>query len=225
MFSKKLLVNILVIAMACSFTSCISIIEKVFFKKDGSGTYSMTLDMSQVSSMLSMLGEDQKPAEMDEAFKGMDEGFEKSRAKLEAIKGISNIQQEMDKKTLVYTVSFDFKDVNALNNGLNEYFADEENRKDYTLFTQDKKRFSRTSEDRFAKALNEGLGAGEDPDFDPAIFMADAYFESVLVFERDIRSISNEDYKRDGDRRITIKKFFFNESDADKDLAVTVKVK
>jgi hypothetical protein len=211
--------------MACSFTSCISIIEKVFFKKDGSGTYSMTLDMSQVSNMLTMLGEDQKPAEMDEAFKGMNEGFEKSRAKLEGIKGISNIQQEMDKKTLVYTVSFDFKDVNALNNGLNEYFANEENRKDYTLFTQDKKRFSRTSEDRFAEALNEGLSVGEDTEFDPAIFMADAYFESVLVFERDIKSFSNEEYKRDGDRRITIKKFFFNKNDADKDLAVTVKVK
>lgn len=225
MFKRRILINLLVIAMACSFTSCISIVEKVFFKKNGSGTYTMTLDMSKIASMMTMFGEDDQTNEMEDAMNGMNEGFEQAKAKLEGVAGISNINQEMDKKTLTYTMAFDFSNVDALNEGLNRYFANEDDNGDYTYFTSKKKEFTRTSFNRFSKALNEEMNSDEDSDFDPAVLMADAYFESILIFEKDIRSYSNSDYKKDGNRRISLKKFFFNKDHEDKSLAVTVKTK
>lgn len=225
MFKRRILINLLVIAMACSFTSCINIVEKVFFKKNGSGTYTMTLDMSKIASMMAMFGEDDQTNEMEEAMNGMNEGFEQAKAKLEGVAGISNINQEMDKKTLTYTMAFDFSNVDALNDGLNRYFANEDDNRDYTYFTSKKKEFTRTSFNRFSKALNEEMNSDEDPGFDPAVLMADAYFESILTFEKDIRSHSNKDYKKDGNRRISLKKFFFNKDHEDKSLAVTVKTK
>lgn len=225
MLKRRVLVNLLVIAMACSFTSCINIIEKVFFKKNGSGTYTMTLDMSQIASMMSMFGEGEQMDQMDEALSGMNEGFDQAKTKLEGITGISNIQQEMDKETLTYTMGFDFTNVEALNDGLNRYFANKEDNNEYTYFTQAKKKFTRTEHDRFSKALNEQLNSEKDAEFDPSALMGDAYFETVLVFEKDIKSFSNSDYKKDGSRRISLKKFFFNKNQADKTLQVTVKTK
>lgn len=210
--------------MACSFTSCINIVEKVFFKKNGSGTYTMTLDMSQIANMMTMFGEGEQMDEMEEVLKGMNEGFEKNKAKLQGIAGIGNINQEMDKPTLTYTLAFDFSNVEALNNGLNSYFANEEDSGEYTYFTREKKKISRTSLDRFSKALNDEMNSGEDADFDPSALMGDAYFQSVLVFEKDIKSYSNSDYKKDGNRRISLKKYFFSK-DQDKTLEVTVKTK
>ncbi len=224
MLKRRILINLLVIVMACSFTSCINIVEKVFFKKNGSGTYTMTLDMSQIANMMSMFGEGEQMDGMEEALKGMNEGFEENRAKLEGISGISNINQEMDKPTLTYTLAFDFSNVEALNNGLNSYFANEEDSGQYTYFTREKKKISRSGLDRFSKALNDEMNSGEDTDFDPSALMGDAYFQSVLVFEKDIKSYSNPDYKKDGNRRISLKKYFFSKDD-NKTLEVTVKTK
>lgn len=224
MLKRRFLTNLLVIVMACSFTSCINIVEKVFFKKNGSGTYTMTLDMSQIANMMTMFGEGEQMDEMEEALKGMNEGFEENRAKLEGISGISNINQKMDKPTLTYTLAFDFSNVEALNNGLNSYFANEEDSGEYTYFTRDKKKITRTGLDRFSKALNNEMNSGEDDDFDPSTLMGDAYFQSVLVFEKDIKSYSNPDYEKDGNRRISLKKYFFTK-DQDKTLEVTVKTK
>ncbi|MCE7992276.1 MAG: hypothetical protein HEP71_09860 [Roseivirga sp.] len=224
MLKRRILINLLVIVMAFSFTSCINIVEKVFFKKNGSGTYTMTLDMSKVANMLTMFGEDEM-TEMEDAMNGMNEGFEQAKAKLEGVTGISNINQEMDKKTLTYTMAFDFRDVDALNDGLNRYFANEDDNGEYTYFTSKKKQFTRTSMDRFSKALNEEMASSEDSHFDPAILMGDAYFESILIFEKDIKSHSNTDYKKDGNRKISLKKFFFNKISEGKSLAVTVKTK
>jgi len=53
--------NILIIALAMvsmtTFTGCIDIIEEVFFNKDGSGKYTMRMDMSGMMEMVKMMSE------------------------------------------------------------------------------------------------------------------------------------------------------------------------
>lgn len=72
---KRLFIHLLVIFMAFSFTSCFHIIEDIFFQKDGSGTYSITVDMSQIANMMAAMstGDDK---EMNEAMSGMVSEFE-----------------------------------------------------------------------------------------------------------------------------------------------------
>lgn len=42
------------LASALTFTGCLNILEEVFFKKDGGGSYSMIMDMSEMKSMMDM---------------------------------------------------------------------------------------------------------------------------------------------------------------------------
>jgi len=53
--------NILIIALAIvsmtTFTGCIDIIEEVFFNKDGSGKYTMRMDMSGMVGMIKMMSQ------------------------------------------------------------------------------------------------------------------------------------------------------------------------
>jgi len=62
--------NILIIALAVvsmtTFTGCIDIIEEVFFNKDGSGKYTMRMDMSGIMSMVKMMSEMEEMAPEDE---------------------------------------------------------------------------------------------------------------------------------------------------------------
>lgn len=224
MIKRKVLIHLVVIMMALSFTSCIGIVEKVFFKKDGSGTYSMTLDMSKFASMMTMFSEGDEKNEMDEALSDMDESFDQTKAKLDNVDGVSNITQNMDKEKLIYTVSFDFRDVDALNNGLNRYFENEEDPQESTFFTAGKKSFTRTAADRLSEALGSQMGLGEDPDFDPTVLMADAYYETIIEFERKIRSISNSEYTQDGNK-ISLRRLMFDKDNASKKTKVTVKTK
>lgn len=62
--------NILIIALAMvsmtTFTGCIDIIEEVFFNKDGSGKYTMRMDMSGMMSMVKMMSEMEEMMPEDE---------------------------------------------------------------------------------------------------------------------------------------------------------------
>jgi len=68
--------NILIIALAVfsmtTFTGCIDIIEEVFLNKNGSGKYTMRMDMSGMMSMIKMM------SEMDGLMPGDEEDTEES---------------------------------------------------------------------------------------------------------------------------------------------------
>lgn len=72
--------NILLIALAfasmTTFTGCIDIVEEMFLNKDGSGKYTMRMDMSGVMSMIKMMGEmeDIMPDEDEEGEENTEEG-------------------------------------------------------------------------------------------------------------------------------------------------------
>lgn len=225
MLKKRILVNLLIIVMAFSFTSCINIIEKVLFKKDGSGTYSMTVDMSEIAAMMSMFSENDEKDGMDDALKGMNEEFEKTKARLSDITGVSNVRQEANKEELTYTMAFDFKDLSALNDGLNGFFVNQQDETEHTFFTQKKKTYTRTAYNRLTQALSEGMNAEGAQDMDLGALFGDAYYETIIEFERSIKSHSNKDYRLDGNHKLSWKQALFSKDNAQKTIEVTVKVK
>ena len=73
--SRRLFVHLLVIFMAFSLTSCFHIAEEIFFRKNGSGTYQLTFEMSRVARMMEMMGGSN--AEMDASLDEMYQEFDK----------------------------------------------------------------------------------------------------------------------------------------------------
>lgn len=105
-----------------SLTGCFEISEEITLKKNGSGTYAFTLDMSQIVSMAKAFEEaakDSTDTEEEKNTKGKDEELfadsEEGLAELEAVAGITNVTQKADSEEGILSFSFDFRDIDALN--------------------------------------------------------------------------------------------------------------
>lgn len=95
-------------------TSCLNIVEEVFLNKDGSGSYSMTVDMDEMMSMMkSMMTEEQM--QENDMFGAMDSAMQETLSKLRQIEGLSNVNHKAE--GFKYTITYDFRDIEALNQG------------------------------------------------------------------------------------------------------------
>jgi hypothetical protein len=64
-FRMKKIISLITIFALVTLTSCINIIEEIFLKKDGSGKYTVTLDLSSIISMKDMLLSESKMSKRD----------------------------------------------------------------------------------------------------------------------------------------------------------------
>lgn len=94
-------------------TGCITIEETYSLKKDGSGSYAFKVNMSEMMTMMKAMGgldkmneEGSNPADDIK----LDEGIEQ----LKKINGITNVQNIQDKETGIFAISFDFANLEAL---------------------------------------------------------------------------------------------------------------
>lgn len=107
--------KILFFLLAIVFTSCIEIIQEIQLKKNGSGAATYTLDMSKMRDMmegLKSLGADSSGTDLGDA----DKQFAGHVEVLKKMEGISNVK--MVSKKGVYKISFQFKNIDALNKAL-----------------------------------------------------------------------------------------------------------
>lgn len=221
---KKTLSIFLIVLVALSTSSCMNIVEKLFFKANGSGTYSMTVDMSGMAEMIKSFGGSDD--DMAESLNEAESEFSDVIAKLEAIEGISNVEQVSDKENLTFGITYDFASVKALNMALSENYHDEESDGpeviQKTFYTRSKNSIVRTSVDPMLEAMDEL--EGEDM-MGMEAFFKDMYYEFIMEFERDIKSVSNEDYLTEGKRSVNLKRYFFKKEDQKKQVGVEVKTK
>ncbi|KYG80996.1 hypothetical protein MB14_14530 [Roseivirga ehrenbergii] len=175
------------------------------FKRDGSGTYSMTVDMSEMAEMMNSLG-----GADEEVIKIMDEievSFEEKNTRMEAIAGVSNWRKEFDQEKLKYTVLFDFTNVDALNQGMSEFYRDSTEvgpTKLTTFFTQNGKTFERTDFNGTIDNFKKELEMEEDEELDlemAAIMFGDAAYKQIIEFDTKIKSVSNDEYELSEDNR------------------------
>lgn len=187
---KNLFLAVLVLG-ATALTGCLHIIEEATFRNNGSGSYKMTFDMSELKGMMDMVkgmgdqsmtepadssgvdGGDYKsaPAPSDaeaNPMSGLTEQFSGVASSLKAIPGISNIVEINDTTTFNFGYSFDFANVEALNRALKIVGKDKFDVKNEETFKFNGKTFERlnagdmSSEIKKALAENGGEEEGDE---------------------------------------------------------------
>ncbi|WP_157608567.1 hypothetical protein [Roseivirga seohaensis] len=204
--TKKFLSIICILSLSICLTSCVKIIEKFIFKNDGSGTYSMAVDMSEMAEMMKSLG-----GADDEFIKSMDEmevSFEEKVARMEAINGVSNWRNEFDRENLKYEVLFDFANVDALNAGMSEFYRDSTevgSTKLTTFFIQKGNTFERTENNGIVDNFKKGLQEDGEEELDlemAAMLFGDASYKQTIEFDNKIKSVSNKEYVISDDKKV-----------------------
>jgi hypothetical protein len=127
LYSMKKLLSCLLLAYVVGLSSC-KIQEEINFKKDLSGSFSYSVDMSMMRMMSSQLknmspekkGDDSIPSlsppkDMFGALDSLDKGELTQR--IASIQGLSNVVSSMDNGSI--RISFDFKDLTSLNKAYN----------------------------------------------------------------------------------------------------------
>lgn len=114
---KKFLI-IICSLIVLALSGCFDIREEIYLEKNGSGTYSTTIDMSKLKDMLNMI-----KMMMPDSLKDSTANFDKLNELdsmqnmwqgLESLKGITEVKREK-KGDMVFNVRFRFADINALN--------------------------------------------------------------------------------------------------------------
>lgn len=114
---KFLLRIVLILAVAIA-PSCLEIQEEVSLNKDGSGSYLMAIDMSEMMEMLQgmMSGNEEV---MEQAGMGkMDSTLQESANKLREIAGISKVKHSVE--GFSFSIGYDFASISALNSAQGE---------------------------------------------------------------------------------------------------------
>ncbi|HMR45016.1 MAG TPA: hypothetical protein PKC40_14330 [Saprospiraceae bacterium] len=176
----QLITGFLLTAMV--FTSCFDLIEEVHYKKDGSGTYKFTMDMSGLKGLMELA----MSADTTGEFK-MDTLSAVSKelsAKVRDLDGITNIREITDSENLVFGVEFDFRDVKALNLAMKEGFSDDElnSTTEKSFFQASKKSFQRIDARGFGGMLDQMLssGLGGEDEMDMAqMFLKDVSYTMI----------------------------------------------
>jgi len=104
-------------------SACIEILDDIKFNADGSGTFKYTINLSsskvKINSILALDSLDGKKVPSKNEIQQKIDEFS---AVLSAQEGISNIQIDTNYTQYVFKIQFDFSDVFALQNGLEQAF-------------------------------------------------------------------------------------------------------
>ncbi|MFT7382198.1 MAG: hypothetical protein ACI9Z3_002092, partial [Roseivirga sp.] len=140
-------------------SSCISIIEKYIFNRNGGGEYIFTVDLKEMTSMMEAMGS----MEDDTTITNMISDLEKRSREFEKIQGVTNAKVNYNEETSEVQLSFAFSNIDALNQALSENYKEEGQEKATQLIfiTQDKNKIERTSLNKSEEAFG---GNGEVDD-------------------------------------------------------------
>ncbi len=226
--NKTILSIVTVMIMSLFLQSCFEIKEIITINKDGSGNFTMSIDMSEVKEMVENFSggkNDDKGSPLAE----MQEEFEATREKLAIIEGISNINFVTENEGYVISTGFDFNNIDALNRGMNVVYEDENEDGTQTEYYKLKKKiFERTLSHNLLDQLKEEMGSGDigAEGMDLATIFSDVAYVNVVTFtDRKVKKTSSDEIKiSDDGSTMTLKRFIFRK-DADLSMDYKVKVK
>lgn len=196
-----------------TLTGCFEIIEEIHYKKDGSGTYKFTMDMSQMKGLMDMAMASDTTGSMN-----MDTmaavGREMSE-KVRGIQGISNIKEVTDAENLIFGVEYDFANMEALNAAAKANASEEMNEAaDKPSFKGGKKEFTRLDvKGGLGGLLNGAMGdlGGEEGEMALAFFK-DVSYTMIYHFDRKVKKTSNKLAEISDDKKtVTLKYYLFDD--------------
>ncbi|HAA15381.1 MAG TPA: hypothetical protein DCE41_28265 [Cytophagales bacterium] len=194
-------------------TSCLEIREQVYIKRNGSGTFTLTVDMSQMKSMMAAMGVNLEDMGEEDPFANMETDFEDQKAELESIPGVTNARVITDREAYAISVAFDFTDIDALNAGANRVFEDENKNSQIEYYRFSRGTFERTPYWDHAEQVKEEMSNSKDMQgMDPSALFGDMNYTTVFEFERPVKKMDNEDYTRSADNKsVSFQYYFFKE--------------
>lgn len=225
---KKFFTIALVLIISLSTSSCMNFFEKIFFNANGSGTYTFTLDMSELKSLAEMTGEDISSATIKDEM-NLDDN--EMLQKLSSIEGISNVSTEFDDDNFSLTLGFDFNDINALNVGMSTYLADttKSEIEMFEFFSMKKKTITRSdinpTLDTFQQTMSDQAEGEEAGLAMMKMMFSDLHYSSEITTARKIKSFSNQGYESKGDNSISWIFYPFKNDNTKKDISVVLKTK
>lgn len=105
--------------ISVSLTSCFEVIEDVTVHRNGSGTYKFIVNLSQSKNQIDKIRTQDSILHYQVPSSAVvDEKIAEVKTKLQSINGISNVTIKQDPTNYIYNLSFDFKNVSALNNAV-----------------------------------------------------------------------------------------------------------
>lgn len=238
----KNLALVLLAFCAFSLSSCFHILEELTVKADGTGTYKLNFDMSEMKGMMEMMkgmtpdSLKQEGAEAPPAGNQMTElGAQLTSIKplLESLGGIKNIVEVSDTTNFQFSYSFDFDNQDALNRALKLIAKEKYQAKQDETFLFSKKKFQRMSVGNIGSELkkqlseNEETGGEEQMDM-MKMFFAEMTYKQVYKFEKTVKSSSNKLSEISEDKKmvtITLKPFDEEQAKTFPSVATDIKLK
>lgn len=219
---------ILIMFASMSLHSCFEIREIVRLNRDGSGTFSLVLDMSELKQMLKGFGENEEVA-AESPLQDMEEKYDETMEKLKATDGISNARLESEEDGYVVISSYDFSDLEALNRGMEIIYGDEEPDDELnSYYVKKRRKFERTAAHDFLYQIkNEfDMEASEAEGMDlSAIFSDVAYVNQVIFEDMEVRKVRKGLVEVSDDAKsITNRYLIFNE-EKEQSLEYVLKIK
>ncbi len=175
-----------IILCSLLLTSCFDISEEISISKTGGGTYQVTMNLSQIKTMMEALKTDSaKAAEggVDSFHLGMLKSLKETADKFRIIPGLQNVQYSSNQSTSEYTVGFEFNNITALNTAMKE-----EGKKDKYIWQKGKF----TILDIGINPLTQGDGDVENNEMTKTM-MADVKYNLKITVPSKVKKTSNAD--------------------------------
>ncbi len=240
MKKAKNLFLITLAAGALFLSGCLHILEEVTLKNDGSGKYAMTIDMSEMKSMMDMfkgMGEDSTAEESAEAppDNGMSEmGTQLSAVaqSLQGISGIADVLEINDTAAFKFGYSFSFANIAALNKAMRIINKEKYDSKVEEVFQFSGKSFERFASGDLGAEIKKAMSENESDDDEGSMemvktFFSDMSYRQVYHFpDRRVKKSSNtlSEISDDG-HTLTITIMPFDEDQQKKNVGIGTKVK
>jgi hypothetical protein len=249
---KNLKILLLTLFSSIFLTNCLHITEELTLKKNGSGTYKLNFDMSEVKSMMAMMAGMQpvkdstmtdstaNGAAAEDPMGGGGQMAEMGKqltdvaASLKGVKGISNISEINDTATYQFGYTFDFADDIALNKALKIIGKDKYESNNAETYKFDGKKFERLAVGDFGAEIKKQLSQEEDNAEEGAesqmemlkMFFADMTYKQIYHFESNVKKSSNELSEVSEDTKtVTISQKPFDEEQSKKNIGVATVIK
>ncbi len=197
--TKRLLGWLTLGVVSLLFTSCLHIVEEITVKKDGSGSYTMTIDMSEVKSMMDALKsmgeqtdeekssdqpeeaneEDAQETTEDNSMLQMGTELSSVANSLRGIAGLSNVREINDTSTYLFGYSFDFANIEVLNKAIRIINREKYDSKVEEAFRFKSGNFERLNAADIGEQFKKTLTEVEEEDEEGNADMVKAFFSSM----------------------------------------------
>ncbi|GGX07329.1 hypothetical protein [Aquimarina muelleri] len=191
---KKYTAKFLILLTLLSLTSCFEILEEVNLNKDGSGDFTLTVNLSQSKSKItSIMLLDSVSGHKIPSKKEVQKGMNDVVTYLQKTEGIYNISKKEDYENYVFSVRCSFKDITSINKLTKEVLSKQKVKiESYNSYQYN------TSKEIFTKSYTydpEILKQYNKLNLDSKKVFENALYTSIYRFYKEILSVSNTKVK------------------------------